>query len=615
MIAAAPRPGHLLGPPGDLPDRQAGGVGVGGEPALAGAADAPPRRVDDPREGDLVGGVDEQAEVGDRVLDLGPLVELGAADHLVGELEADQRVLQHPAHRVGPVEDRDVLAPHPLLLAEALDLARHPARLLVLVGQLRELHRLAAGALGPEPLRPTLAVALDHRVGGGEDRLGGAVVLLQLDHRSIGEVALEVEDVADVGVAESVDRLVLVADDHQVAVLGGEQLQQPVLGVVGVLVLVDEDVAEGAAPAVADLLEQLHRVDGADQQVVEVHRVRVQHPLLVEREGLGDDLLEGAARAFRRRRRRRSAGSWRRRSASGPPAAGSASGRRQLREAAFQHPPRVRLVVDREAPRVAEPLGVGAQHPRAGRVEGRHPHRPCRAPDQPLDPLAHLRRRLVGEGDREDLVGPGGAGHEQVAIRWVMTRVLPEPAPASDQQRPLAVEDRLPLGVVEPGQQPLDVVGPALSAGLGAWGGPVGSRTRTAASPSRIEGIGGRGQPPADERPVRERISDVPDRLAAAVELGQPALEVGDPLRESLDRLGDRVRQVDPVRVRALDPLALDPDRVAGVADDRAPGGTSSTTTVLAPILAPSPTAIGRSSLAPEPTVTLSPSVGWRLPR
>ena len=77
--------------------------------------------------------------------------------------------------------------------------------------------------------------------------------------------------------------------------LAGEQLQQPVLGVVGVLVLVDEDVAEGAAPALADLLEQLEHVDGADQEVVEVHRVGLEHPLLVEREGFGDDLLEFGA--------------------------------------------------------------------------------------------------------------------------------------------------------------------------------------------------------------------------------------------------------------------------------------------------------------------------------
>ena len=37
-------------------------------------------------------------------------------------------------------------------------------------------------------------------------------------------------------------------------------------------------------------------------------------------------------------------------------------------------------------------------------------------------------------------------------------------------------------------------------------------------------------------------------------------------------------------------------------------------TTLLAPIFAPWPIVIGPSSLAPEPIVTLSCTVGWRLP-
>ena len=43
--------------------------------------------------------------------------------------------------------------------------------------------------------------------------------------------------------------------------------------------------------------------------------------------------------------------------------------------------------------------------------------------------------------------------------------------------------------------------------------------------------------------------------------------------------------------------------------------GTSWMTTELAPIFARSPTSIGPSSLAPDPTITSSPTVGWRLPR
>ncbi len=235
---------HLLGPLDHLPDRQPGGIGVGNEPALGRVADPAPRRVDDPLEGDLVGGVEQQVEVGDRVLDLGPVIELGAADHLVWQLVANQRVLEDPAHRVGPVEDRNIGARHPMLLPQPLDLGGDPARLLVVVAEFGELDFLAPLDVGPELLRPPLAVAFDDRVGGREDRLRRAIVLLELDHGGIREVLLEVKDVADVGVAEAVDRV--VGDDP----VGDE--------VVGSL---DVDVVDG--PVEFDPLNRRNRVVAA----------------------------------------------------------------------------------------------------------------------------------------------------------------------------------------------------------------------------------------------------------------------------------------------------------------------------------------------------------------
>ena len=71
-------------------------------------------------------------EVGDRVLDLRALVELGAADHLVGDLTAHQRVLDHARHRVRAVEDRDLRA-RSALVDEPLHLADDETRLGVLV--------------------------------------------------------------------------------------------------------------------------------------------------------------------------------------------------------------------------------------------------------------------------------------------------------------------------------------------------------------------------------------------------------------------------------------------------------------------------------------------------
>ena len=77
-----------------------------------------------------------------------------------------------------------------------------------------------------------------------EDDLRRAVVPLELDGRHFGKVVLEVEDVAQVGAAPLVDRLVRIADDAQVAVDFGEPPDQQVLRPVRVLVLVDHDEAE-----------------------------------------------------------------------------------------------------------------------------------------------------------------------------------------------------------------------------------------------------------------------------------------------------------------------------------------------------------------------------------
>ena len=275
----------------------------------------------------------------------------------------------------------------------------------------------------------------------------------------VGERVLELEDVADVGAAEAVDRLGVVADDHQVPPLLGQQLQPAVLGVVGVLVLVDEHVAERAGVVVAHLLEQLEHVDRAHEQVVEVHRVHAVHLALVGPVDVGHRLLEERAHHLRIRigvaqlvlgvgdlvvdRRRRE-----------PLGVDP-----ELVEAALDQPPRVGLVVDREPARVPELVGVGAEHPGAGGVERHHPHRADPAADQQLGAVAHLPRRLVRERDREDLVRLGRVGRDQIGDPVGEHAGLARPGAGQDQQRPLAVRDGLPLGVVQAGEKGLELGG------------------------------------------------------------------------------------------------------------------------------------------------------------
>ena len=131
---------------------------------------------------------------------------------------------------------------------------------------------LARSELAPQVLLLAPRVVDDDRVGRVEDHLGAAVVLVEHDRGDVLERLLELRDVADVGAAAAVDRLVAVADDGDLAVVGGEEQGDLVLRHVRVLVLVDQDVLEAALVVLEHLGVLAEQLDHLHQQVVEVHR-------------------------------------------------------------------------------------------------------------------------------------------------------------------------------------------------------------------------------------------------------------------------------------------------------------------------------------------------------
>ena len=65
--------------------------------------------IDDTLESEVVGRLDDQPEVGDRVADLGPLVEAEAADDLIAEANGDEALLELAGLELGADEDRDLV--------------------------------------------------------------------------------------------------------------------------------------------------------------------------------------------------------------------------------------------------------------------------------------------------------------------------------------------------------------------------------------------------------------------------------------------------------------------------------------------------------------------------
>ena len=128
----------------------------------------------------------------------------------------------------------------------------------------------------------------DNRTGPLQDHLGGAVVLFEADDLDFGEVFFEVEDVLDVSPTPAVDGLIFIADDADVVVLAGEELHELVLGLVGVLVLVDHDVLVAAVVAFAGGGGGLEEANGFEEEIVEVEGVGFEEFIAIDLEDVGD---------------------------------------------------------------------------------------------------------------------------------------------------------------------------------------------------------------------------------------------------------------------------------------------------------------------------------------
>ena len=186
---------------------------------------------------------------------------------------------------------------------------------------------------------------------------------------------------------------------------------------VGVLIFVDEQVAEAVAIAFEHVGVRAEDHQHVEQQVAEVAGIQGFETLLILRielraaaggEGFGFagvDLLRRPAAIFPAVDQ---AGELARR----PALLVEVGGLDQL----LEHAQLVVGVENGEVGVETDQLGMAAKHLRGDRVEGAEPRHPLeRSAGQLADALAHLARGLVGEGDRQDLARPRLASRDEVS--------------------------------------------------------------------------------------------------------------------------------------------------------------------------------------------------------
>ena len=327
--------------------------------------------------------------------------------------------LQSAGLHIGAVEDGEGAVIQLLADVCLLDRFGYHAALLLLVGGAEQGYAVALGIVRPNLLLNLFDVLGNDGVGGIDDDLGGAVVLLQFEKVKVGVVTAEVEDVLYVGTAEGVDALGVVAHHADVLQPRGELLDNEVLRVVGVLILVHHDVFEAVLIFEQHVGVVAQQDVHIEKEVVEVHRHSVAKAVIVELVNLGNHglvgilvgLLDFGVVGVILRREEVALGH---RDATHHIAGAVGLGVEgavglgvevevldNLLESRFA----VVVVIDGEGVDVANPLRLGTQNAGEDGVEGAHPDVAGLAAYQLHDTLLHLGCRLVGEGEGKDVKG------------------------------------------------------------------------------------------------------------------------------------------------------------------------------------------------------------------
>ena len=223
----------------------------------------------------LVVRIYHQSEVSYDVLDFLALVERQTAIHAVRERLLAKLLLEHAALCVGAVENGKVRVGQTLLAVQLLDLVGHYHRLLRIAVGLIDAQRLARLVLGEHLLRYATHVLLYQAVGRLYYGLRRTVVLFQFEDLRPAERLSEVQYVVYLRPAERVDALRIVAHHTHLAMLQSQLHHDAVLRVVRILILIHQDVFESVLILRQNVRMLLEENVSVEQQIVEVHRIRL----------------------------------------------------------------------------------------------------------------------------------------------------------------------------------------------------------------------------------------------------------------------------------------------------------------------------------------------------
>ena len=127
---------------------------------------------------------------------------------------------------------------------------------------------------------------LDQTVSRLNDGLGRTVILLQFEETRALKLALIVENIIDIGTTETIDTLRVITHGTNTLLLLTELHDDRHLNVIGILILIHQDIIEAGGIFVANILMLPEELIGKRQQIIEIHGIGLLAALHVSHENL-----------------------------------------------------------------------------------------------------------------------------------------------------------------------------------------------------------------------------------------------------------------------------------------------------------------------------------------
>ena len=244
------------------------------------------RIVDDTLDSLFIIRIRHQTEISNNILNFLALVETQSAIDAIRNTLLSELLLEAAALGIGAVENGKITILAAILAPDTLHVLRHNRRLFLVAVSRLILNLLALRILAEHILRNLVAVMLDQTVSRLNDGLGRAVVLFQFEETRALKLALIVENIIDIGTTETIDTLRVITHGTNTLLLLTELHDDRHLNVVGILILIHQDIIEAGGIFVANILMLPEELIGKRQQIIEIHGIGLLAALHVSHENL-----------------------------------------------------------------------------------------------------------------------------------------------------------------------------------------------------------------------------------------------------------------------------------------------------------------------------------------